>query len=110
MFRNSAFGYIMVDRQHLVIYGATGFTAKIILAELLQGRSTRWPPTFKWSIAGRNAMALEKLRTEFERGNTKDTPSIPLPDIIVADVRDQESLDNMARQTQCARSLLYLNP
>lgn len=96
----------MDRRHHLTIYGATGFTAKIIIAELLRGRPTRWPPAFKWSIAGRNAAALERLRAGFNHGNTANTSSIPLPDIIVADVRDQKSLNNMARQTRCTHTFL----
>ena len=91
-----------MNRQHLTIYGATGFTAKIIIAELLHGRSTRWPLGFKWSIAGRNRTALERLRAELQQGITN---TIPLPDIMVADVRDQETLNNMACQTYCALPL-----
>lgn len=96
----------MVERHHLTVYGATGFTARKILQEFLQGSPTRWPPGFKWSIAGRNRSALETLRAGFQQENAN---AIPLPDIIVADIHNRGSLRDMALRTQRAlipRSLI----
>ncbi|KAF8588524.1 hypothetical protein K439DRAFT_1538502 [Ramaria rubella] len=89
---------VQTNRGHLTIYGATGFTARVVIAELIQGSQNRWPSGFKWSIAGRNRAALVELRSSWfrEAANT----SVPYPDIIVADVHDQSSLNAMAQQTQ----------
>ncbi|KAF8525261.1 hypothetical protein BU17DRAFT_42053 [Hysterangium stoloniferum] len=91
----------MLDhRRHLTIYGATGFTARVILHELVQGNPKRWPNDFKWALAGRSRNALEELRLSLFPSRNSDSPGpIPFPDIVVADVFDRESLNLMASAT-----------
>jgi len=89
----------MSSRTHITVYGATGFTARAIVEDLWKGGGKRWPAGFKWAIAGRNRSALETLRDSL----TKESSSIPLPEIIIADVKDEESLNTMAAKTQRMR-------
>jgi len=91
----------MLDRRrHLTIYGATGFTARVILQELVQGNPKRWPADFRWALAGRSRNALEELRLSlFPSRNSNSPGPIPFPDIAVADVFDRESLSLMVCET-----------
>ncbi|KIJ45043.1 hypothetical protein M422DRAFT_251242 [Sphaerobolus stellatus SS14] len=86
----------MSTRSHLTVYGATGFTAKAVVAELWKGGSKRWPSSFKWTIAGRNRSALESLRNSLAG---LEESNMALPDIVLADVHNQESLNDMASKT-----------
>jgi uncharacterized protein YbjT (DUF2867 family) len=100
----------MSDRRHLTVFGATGFTARIILKELVASPK-RWPTGFKWALAGRNRNALEELRLSIfpsQCSGSSDSNAISFPDIIVADVFDQESLNSMARTTNSAPEILHV--
>ena len=72
----------------LVVYGATGFTGRLV-AEYLVGREG----APRWAMAGRSQAKLEQVRGEI--GAPADTP------LIVADTDDAESLAAMARRTRC---------
>lgn len=79
------------DRQlDVIIFGASGFTGKYTIYEgikLLAG--------LKWGIAGRNQDKLAKIVKEVEKKADKDLSEVP---IIIADVKDPESLKKMAEQ------------
>lgn len=65
----------------LVLFGATGFTGRLVAEYLLQKRAP-----LKWAIAGRDRQKLESLGT-----------GVP---ILVADANDLASLDAVAAQTR----------
>jgi len=72
----------------LVLFGATGFTGKLI-ATYLSNHSLK--ENINWAIAGRDFEKLQSLQNALI--NSK-------PDIIVADIKNQESLNNLASSTR----------
>lgn len=106
----------------LVVFGATGFTAKFVLTEIML--EARWPLNFSWvrscpiytsehrgypffavfhlfgrqAIAGRSEKALLEIRKIISVSAQENHG--PLPNIIVADVNDEPSLFKMARSTK----------
>ncbi|EJD46858.1 hypothetical protein AURDEDRAFT_184118 [Auricularia subglabra TFB-10046 SS5] len=84
-----------MPRSHLTVLGATGFTAKACIEELCT-RCAHWlPDDFAWAVAGRDARALGQVARIVSA-----TSDVPEPRVVVADVRDYESLLAMARDTQ----------
>jgi short subunit dehydrogenase-like uncharacterized protein len=80
------------DRAHdIVLFGATGFTGKLVAEELMK---TREP--LRWAIAGRDARKLEAVRHELAAIGAR---ARELP-ILVADSHDRPSLDVIARQAR----------
>ena len=74
-----------------VIYGASGFTGKLVVEYSLEKYLNHENTT--WAIAGRN---LEKLE------NLKNKLNIPDHiDIIHVDSNEQESIDNLVTNTKC---------
>jgi short subunit dehydrogenase-like uncharacterized protein len=73
----------------IVIYGATGFTGRLV-AEYLARQGGHG---LRWAMAGRNADKLAAVRDEI--GAPADTP------LVVADASDPASLDAMAGQARC---------
>ncbi|XP_053681527.1 saccharopine dehydrogenase-like oxidoreductase [Sabethes cyaneus] len=74
----------------VIIFGASGFTGKYTIYEgikILEG--------LKWGIAGRNKDKLATVLQEVEKKADKDLSETP---IIIADVKDPESLKKMAEQ------------
>ena len=74
-----------------VIYGATGFTGRLVVEYALKQYSNT--EDISWAIAGRNTEKLDNLKTELN-----------LPDdigIIQVDSEDQSSIDNLVQQTKC---------
>lgn len=88
-------------RTSLVVFGATGFTAKTVIEELCTRCSSWLPSDFSWAIAGRSERGLKQVAKIVDVAAGK---GIPEPDIVVADVGDYESLLNMARSTKRASS------
>lgn len=74
-----------------VIYGASGFTGKIVAEYFLERYGAAGGP--KWAIAGRDPGKLATAREEI--GAPADLP------LIVANADNQESLRAMARRTHC---------
>ncbi|MGJ4928187.1 saccharopine dehydrogenase family protein [Bradyrhizobium sp. HKCCYLS2038] len=74
----------------LVVYGATGFTGKLV-AEYLATRY-RGDSSLRWAMAGRSLDKLASVRDEI--GAPADTP------LIVADASNPESLKAMVAQTR----------
>lgn len=75
----------------LVIYGASGFTGRLV-AEYVQQRYGNGD-SLKWAIAGRSQSKLESVRDEI--GLAADTP------ILLADTSDTGSLQAMVDQSRC---------
>ena len=75
----------------VVVYGATGYTGKLVVEYLLNqyGKGE----DFKWAIAGRNQDKLNNLIEEFELGS--EVPAI------TADGNDIQSLETMVQQAKC---------
>jgi len=68
----------------IIVYGATGFTGRLV-AEYLAGAGVR-----RWAMAGRSADKLAQVRDEI--GAPGDTP------LVVADAEDAASLRTMAER------------
>lgn len=78
------------ERLDFVIFGATGFTGKYavkVAAELAKEKQV------KFGVSGRRKQALEAVVKEF----APDIENVP---IIVADLKDEESLKKMAEQAK----------
>ncbi|KAL1920531.1 uncharacterized protein VTP21DRAFT_908 [Calcarisporiella thermophila] len=71
----------MVKEFDIVVFGATGFTARHICKELQRTSSTLQRP-IRWAIAGRSMNKLNELAETLQ----------PKPDILIADVHDEKSL------------------
>lgn len=74
----------------LVVYGATGFTGRLIVDYIIQEYGVN-NNDFSWAIAGRNKSSLYKIRGSYELFDPK-SKNIP---IILADCEDPDSLDRM---------------
>jgi short subunit dehydrogenase-like uncharacterized protein len=74
----------------IIVYGATGFTGKLIADHLMEhyGESGE----VRWGLGGRNQAKLEAVRSEL--GASDELP------IVVADSADLESLKTLAEQTK----------
>eukprot|EP00615_Pteridomonas_danica_P004518 CAMPEP_0114364240 /NCGR_PEP_ID=MMETSP0101-20121206/27309_1 /TAXON_ID=38822 ORGANISM="Pteridomonas danica, Strain PT" /NCGR_SAMPLE_ID=MMETSP0101 /ASSEMBLY_ACC=CAM_ASM_000211 /LENGTH=456 /DNA_ID=CAMNT_0001511565 /DNA_START=11 /DNA_END=1381 /DNA_ORIENTATION=+ len=72
----------------VVIYGATGFTGKLVANYL----ATKYDPAFKWAIAGRSESKLKALKKEFN-------PAFPVG-IIIADSSDPKTLNELMTKTK----------
>jgi short subunit dehydrogenase-like uncharacterized protein len=71
----------------LIVYGATGFTGRLVAEYLGQACS----PGVRWAMAGRSAAKLEQVRAEIGVG-----PDVAL---VVADADDPASLAALCRRT-----------
>ncbi|MBX3225793.1 MAG: saccharopine dehydrogenase NADP-binding domain-containing protein [Labilithrix sp.] len=77
----------------IVLFGATGFTGKLVaeyLAKEAKGRDV------KWAIAGRNPVKLEAIRRDLARS---DTTLLDLP-LRTAESHDVASLDELVPQAK----------
>ncbi len=79
-------------RYDLVLFGATGFTGRIVAEVLARVAS----PTLTWAIAGRNLDKLHDLKRELVQQN----PRCSAVELIVADSADAESLADMAARAR----------
>ena len=75
----------------VVVYGATGYTGKLVVEYLLNQYGKGGD--FKWAIAGRNQEKLNNIIEEFELGS--EVPAI------TADGNDIQSLETMVQQAKC---------
>jgi short subunit dehydrogenase-like uncharacterized protein len=76
----------------VVLFGATGFTGKLVAEYLYQTYGTTG--TLKWAMAGRSLQKLEAVGTGL--ADTKDSP-VPL---IVVDSNDEEAVDRLVKRTR----------
>ena len=75
----------------IIVYGATGFTGRLVAEYLVQHYAGRADAP-KWAMAGRSADKLAEVRALV--GAPDDTP------LVVADASDLASLDAMAARTK----------
>ena len=73
----------------VIIWGASGFTGKLVVEYLYRVYSSN--RDLKWAIAGRDFSKLELIRSEVADSK------VP---IIVADINDMASLNNMTKKTK----------
>ena len=80
-----------LNKYDFVIYGATGFTGKLVVEYAINQYASN--NEISWAIAGRNNEKLEHVQEKY------NLPS----DIgkIVVDSNDQNSIDEMVSQTKC---------
>uniref|UniRef100_A0A182J806 Uncharacterized protein n=1 Tax=Anopheles atroparvus TaxID=41427 RepID=A0A182J806_ANOAO len=80
----------MARKLDVIIFGATGFTGKYTVLE-----SIKLLTGMRWGIAGRSQNKLQGVLKEIgDKANT-DLSHVP---IVLADVDNQDSLNNMARE------------
>lgn len=72
----------------IVLWGATGYTGRLVADYLAESPSARG---VRWGIAGRDRAKLERIRSELGRPDLR---------VIVGDAGDRASLDELARQTK----------
>ncbi|MFZ1749467.1 MAG: saccharopine dehydrogenase NADP-binding domain-containing protein [Saprospiraceae bacterium] len=77
----------MDKKYDIILYGATGFTGKLV-AEYLSNHAQN--EGVIWAIAGRDVEKLNGLRQQLNAA---------LPDVIVADIHDMDAIKSMT--TQC---------
>lgn len=82
----------MPDRHDLVLFGATGFTGRLV-AEVLH----RTAGPLRWALAGRDLTRLAAVRDALDPG--VDTDSDP-PPLIEADATDPDALAVLARRAR----------
>lgn len=75
----------------VVIYGATGFTGKLVVEYMAQKYPTG--SGVSWAMAGRSEDKLKTVRNEW--GAPSDTP------LIVADASDKASIEHMVARAKC---------
>jgi len=85
----------------LIVYGATGFTGKLVAEYLAQrvkrtGENDRRISELSWAIAGRSLKKLESVKDDIMKLNTECQDV----GIIVADAQDPSSIDRMVKQTK----------
>ncbi len=73
----------------LILYGATGFTGRLVAEYLLQQYGLSG--SLRWAIAGRNQQKLEEVRSQL------GAEALP---IVIADSLDKPSLVALAQQTR----------
>ncbi|XP_018320675.1 saccharopine dehydrogenase-like oxidoreductase [Agrilus planipennis] len=86
----------MAERLDIVIFGATGFTGKRCIPEIVKFSKVNGR-TLTWGIAGRSEQKLKDVLEEMEKVIAKDLKSIP---VIVADIKDEESLKQMTAKAK----------
>lgn len=88
---------LKMTRSHATVLGATGFTGRYVCKEIAE-QLRSLGPKFTWSIASRKEEALKALRDEIEAWGC---PKESLPEIVLADVSNEESLVQACLQTRC---------
>lgn len=71
----------------LVLFGATGFTGKLVAGYLQRSA----PKTLKWALAGRNAAKLDEVKKAI------GAPDLP---VLIANSDDAASLEALAKRTR----------
>lgn len=82
----------MSERYDVVVFGATGFTGKYAIKSCFKLLKNH-----KWAIAGRNQQKLQDTLKEVGEKIGQNLSNIP---IIIADVKDEKSLLDMAKQAK----------
>ncbi|HZH15688.1 MAG TPA: saccharopine dehydrogenase NADP-binding domain-containing protein [Archangium sp.] len=75
----------------LVLFGATGFTGRLVAEYLVKKR-----PALRWALAGRSLGKLERVRDEL---SALEPSAKGLP-LVAADSMDRAAMDGLARRTR----------
>ncbi|XP_029169228.1 saccharopine dehydrogenase-like oxidoreductase [Nylanderia fulva] len=78
------------DRLDIIIFGATGYTGKYVVKDIVKFSKEQ---KIKFGVAGRRKEVLEAVLKEF----ASDIEDVP---IILADIKDEESLKEMTNQAK----------
>ena len=70
----------------IVVWGASGFTGKLVCQYLMKNYGAGEGPALRWTIAGRNHKKLETICKELNLNNPEEMP------ILTGDSFDLESL------------------
>ena len=73
-----------------IVFGATGFSGQLVVQDAVTILKD-----FRWGIAGRNRQRMEALLKQVGKKVKQDLSHIP---IIVADVSDKSSIEQMTKQ------------
>jgi len=80
-----------LNKYDFVIYGATGFTGKLVVEYAIKQYNNN--NEVSWAIAGRNNEKLEHVKEKYNLPSNIGK--------IVVDSNDQDSIDEMVSQTKC---------
>jgi short subunit dehydrogenase-like uncharacterized protein len=86
----------MARRYDVVVWGATGFTGRLVV-EYFVTTVTKREPSVRWAIAGRNSKKLQDLKAELF-ALTGDTAARDV-DVLIGDSSLQSTVDAIVRQT-----------
>lgn len=86
----------MARRLDIILFGASGFTGKYCIGEIHR-LSKANGKSLTWGIAGRSEAKLKEALSESQEKIGQDLSSTP---IIIADVKDYESLTKMTAQAR----------
>ncbi|RWS10123.1 saccharopine dehydrogenase-like oxidoreductase isoform X2 [Dinothrombium tinctorium] len=78
----------------LIIFGATGYTGRYCIEYMVKCLQNE-ARSYKWAVAGRSEYKVRRAKDEVSKLIENDLSSIP---VIVADVKDEQSLENMCRR------------
>ena len=82
-----------MSRLNIIVFGATGFTGKIVVKELVELAKHE---AFSWGIAGRSQQKMNQVLTASKTENDVQT--------ILADINDPNSIRKM-----CSRTNILIN-
>lgn len=83
-----------LSRSHkIVVWGATGFTGRLVCEHI----ASNYNSSIKWAMAGRSREKLQQVRDLIAERCQVDLLDVPL---VVADLSDTASLDEMASDTE----------
>jgi len=85
----------MEKQYDVVVFGATGFTGARVVEEV--ARTVDEEKGLKWAVAGRNMAKVQTVLGQARRATGKDLENLP---IIIADVKSDQSLIDMCKQTK----------
>ena len=81
----------------VVLFGATGFTGKLVAEYLCQTYGVG--QNLKWALAGRSLQKLEAVRTGLVAGAKTDATQVASLALIVVDGTDQDAVNLLAART-----------
>ena len=87
----------MKEREYdIIVFGATGFTGKLVVEYIIEQYGLKNNKLFKWAIAGRDIKKLENLKSELLKVNreVKDL------DLFVADSFDDKAIDKITKSAR----------
>lgn len=77
---------------HIVVFGATGFTGRLVCEHLLN----HYPTGVRWAMAGRSQAKLDAIKQQLADQGLTSAKDVP---VLIADTADQASVDEMVGKT-----------